>query len=127
MNPLPRLALAALLATGAATGAEPHRHSDMFRGSQSVDDRSDKRPTMSLDTLRRCVALEDETRRLRSDFDSARLSLETADRDFRSIDYVVQTLRQTLDREDAREVDDFNLKVAEQNRALETYNARIEP
>lgn len=130
MHPIPGLSLAAvvaLLAAGHAAGAEPDSRGDMFRGSQSVDDSSDKRPTMSLDTLRRCVALEDETRQLRRDFDSAKLSLELADNDFRSIDYIVQTLKQFLDREDPREVDDFNRKVAEQNRALDAYNARIEP
>jgi hypothetical protein len=127
MNITRCLAFFAVLIAGEASCAEPDSHSDMFRGSQSVDDRNDKRPTMSIETLRRCVALEDETRQLRSDFDSARLSLELAERDFRSIDYIVQTLKQTLDREDAREVDDFNRKVAEQNRALDAFNARIEP
>jgi hypothetical protein len=121
------LALGALLLAGACGAAEPDPRSDMFRGSQSVDDRSDQRPTMSLDALRKCVALEYETRQLRSDFDSAKLALEHADRDFKSIDYVVATLRQSLDLADARAVEDFNQKVAEQNRALAALNARIEP
>lgn len=127
MKVTPVSALVALLLAGACVAAEPDPRSDMFRGSKDVDDRGDKRPTMSLATLRKCVALEYETRQLRSDFDSAKLSLELADRDFKSIDYIVSTLKQSLDLEDAREVEDFNRKVAEQNRALDAFNARIEP
>jgi hypothetical protein len=127
MNVARCLTLLALMLAGPCIGAEPDNGSDMFRGSQSVDGKTDRRPTMSIAQLRVCVALEDEARALRRDFDSAKLALELAERDFRSIDYIVQTLKQTLDLEDGREVDDYNLKVAEQGRALDAYNARIDP
>ncbi len=119
--------LLALILTQACVAAESDRSGDMFRGSQSVDDRSDTRPTMSLETLRTCVALEDDTRQLRRDVDSAQLSLELAERDFRAIDHQVQTLKQTLDLEDGRAVDNYNGKVEEHGRALDAFNARVEP
>lgn len=116
-----------LILSQACVARESDRNGDMFRGSQSVDDRSDTRPTMSLDSLRACVAMEDNTRQVRRDVDSAQLSLESAERDFRAIDHQVQTLKQTLDLEDGRAVDDYNGKVEEHGRALDAFNARVEP
>jgi hypothetical protein len=117
----------ALLLAQACVATEPDRNGGMFRSSQSVDTQTDSRPTMSLESLRVCVALEYETRALQSDFDSAKLALELAERDFRSIDQIVQTQKQFLDRTDGRAVDDFNRKVGEQARTLDAFNARVEP
>ena len=127
VNLATRLALCASFVAGTCPADEPNPASDMFRGSQGVTDRNDKRPTMSLETLRGCVALEYETRGLRRDFDSAKSNLERAERDFRSLDVVVQSRKQSLDLTDAREVDDYNEKVAEQGRALDAFNASVEP
>ncbi|MBN8480789.1 MAG: hypothetical protein J0L88_04270 [Xanthomonadales bacterium] len=127
MNP-PMTVLVTAFAVGlpmAATASGPER-GDMFRGSQAVGD-ADGRATMNLATLRGCVALEYELRDLRSRNDSARISLEVAEGRMRAIDQWVQVMKQGLDLHDARAVDDYNGKLAEQARLTDDYNARVDP
>ena len=123
---LPALALALSVGAPSPAAAADTSRGDMFRGSAAVGDK-DTRPTMSLATLRGCVDLEIELRDLRSRNDSARISLELAEGRMRAADQWVQVMRQSLDRTDARAVDDFNEKLAEQGRLTDEYNALVDP
>lgn len=82
---------------------------------------------MTLDELRVCVALEHETRDLQDEFERVKQRYEQAEHAHRMQDHLVVSLRGTLDTRDGRAVDDFNLKVREQNRLLDEFNALVEP
>lgn len=125
---LPTAVLALIFVPGlpAPAMAGDATRGEMFRGSQAVGER-DGRPTMSLATLRTCVALERELRDLRSRNDSAKLSLEVAEGRMRAAGQWTQAMKQGLDLSDARAVADYNEKLAEQTRLTDAFNALVDP
>lgn len=124
MKPHPLLVCAALVAL--AVTARTACGNDMFRNAPDVKIGKDD-PVMSMATLRTCVALEYEIRDLRRDSKSAWVSLETARGSLRGADQLVAAAKATLDQRDARSVDDYNRKLAEQRQLRDDYNARIAP
>ena len=125
MRACPALIVLALVASPAVAADNPSA-GDMFRGSNAVAG-DDGRPTMSLVTLRGCVALERELRDLRSRNDSAKLSLEVAEGRMRAAGQWVQALKQGLDLHDERDVANYNEKLAEQASLTDTFNALVDP